>query len=165
MKRRSFVQALTGAGIAVPLSQYLAIARPFNPSESLVLEAPLGIGDQIMMIFPDEQVFEWFLLVLKPGGKRIRIQPGDSFRKFWIYSDPVRTGTQIDAKGDTWAVYGGGEMVFAFRYFDNLIRTRRISDAPGARFRIEDIKAWTEVEGKTAYEIAWGAPKGRILSA
>lgn len=156
MERRTFIQTLAGAGLAVPLSKYLAQARPINPAEGMLIEAPLAIGDQIMMIFPDDAFEDWFLLCLKPTGQRIQLMPNEHFRKFWIYAEPIYTGTIRDGKGFEWASYEAGEMVFAFKYYGKLIRTWRVGTAEPARFRIGSVDRWKDVEGKGAYEIAWG---------
>ena len=156
MDRRSFIQSLSGAGIAVPLSQYLAIAKPFDASEGMLLEASFDVGDQVMMIFPEEEINAWYVLILKPNGQRIRLYPGEKLKKFWVYTEPIRVGSKFDKHGSEWAVYDSGEMVFAFRYCDRLIRTQRIETADPARFRVGSVNDWASVEGKSGYEIAWG---------
>jgi len=159
MERRSFIQTLAGAGIAVPLSQYLAIARPIDPTEAMLIEVPLGLGDQIMMIFPDGNFAAWFLLCLKPTGQRIKLCPNAHFRKFWVYTQPIFSGTTKDEHGGSWATYKPGGMVFAFQYYSNLIRTRRIGESDPARFRVGSIDPWSAVKGLSGHDIAWGDDK------
>jgi hypothetical protein len=153
LKRRTFLQGLAAAGVASPLSQYLAIAKPISPAEGTLIDFPLYEGDQILMLFPDDAVADWFLLLLKPSGQRIKLYPNAELKKFWVYTEPIFRGATTDAKGDKWATYDAGDLILAFKYKDYLIRSRRTGTAQPVRFRIEYIDPWEHCKGKDPREI------------
>lgn len=146
MERRSFIQSLAAVGFASPLSRYLLQAKPIDPTEGMLIETKFDQGDQILLLFPEGAFESWFVLVLKPNGQRIKIQPGAELRKFYINCETVGAGvSEKDADGNQWRVYEQGEMRFGFIYKGNYIHTLRIEDTDPARFRVDSIDPATDI--------------------
>ncbi len=147
MERRSFIQTLAAAGFASPLSSYLLQAKPIDPSEGMLIATKFEQGDQILLLFPAGAFESWFLLVLKPNGQRIKIQPGADLHNFYINCDTVGNGvTQKDADGNLWREYEAGEMRFGFGYQGKHVHTVRIEDTDPARFRVMSVVLSNDID-------------------
>ena len=146
MDRRSFIQTLAAAGFASPLSSYLLQAKPLDPSEGMLIETVFHVGDQVLVLFPEDALEGWFVLILKPNGQRIKLKPGAEFRQFYINCDTKREGiSEEDADGNRWRIYDRGEMRFGFDYRRKHVHTVRIEETDPARFRVVSVSASSEV--------------------
>jgi hypothetical protein len=146
MERRSFIQTLAAAGFASPLSTYLLQAKPIDPSEGMLIDVAFHVGDQVLILFPENALEGWFVLILKPNGQRIKLKPGAEFRQFYINCDTKGAGvSKEDADGNQWRIYKRGEMRFGFDYRGKHVHTVRLEETDPARFRVVSISASSEI--------------------